>query len=60
MTRKNIPILAQGETDHYNRDRLHSAIGYITPDDTLAGKQQAVHEERDRKLEHAPPGPCNG
>ena len=33
--------------------RLHSAIGYITPSDMLAGKQKAIHEERDRKLEDA-------
>ena len=37
----------------YNDRRLHSAIGYITPSDMLAGKQKAIHEERDRKLEEA-------
>jgi hypothetical protein len=37
----------------YNDRRLHSAIGYITPSDMLAGKQKAIHEERDRKLEDA-------
>jgi hypothetical protein len=35
-------------------DRLiHSTIGHITPIDMLAGKQKAIHEERDRKLEDA-------
>jgi transposase InsO family protein len=38
---------------HYNGVRLHSAIGYITPDDFLAGKAQAIWAERDRRLEAA-------
>ena len=38
---------------HYNQIRLHSAIGYVTPADMLAGKQQAIWDERDRKLETA-------
>lgn len=39
--------------EHYNAVRLHSAIGYVTPNDFLAGRQQAIHEERDRKLAEA-------
>ncbi|XZE22046.1 integrase core domain-containing protein [Pirellulaceae bacterium SH449] len=39
--------------DEYNNCRLHSAIGYVTPSDVLAGKQKSIHEERDRKLEAA-------
>jgi len=39
--------------DRYNYDRLHSAIGYITPKDVLAGRQQEIDAERDRKLEAA-------
>ena len=38
---------------HYNEVRLHSAVGYVTPADMLAGRQQAVLAERDRKLEKA-------
>jgi putative transposase len=39
--------------EHYNKQRLHSAIGYIAPQDRLDGKQQAIWNERDRKLEAA-------
>jgi transposase InsO family protein len=39
--------------EHYNGVRLHSAIGYITPNDFLAGRQRAIWAERDRKLEEA-------
>ena len=39
--------------DHYNTLRLHSAIGYITPADKLAGREMEIFAERDRKLEAA-------
>jgi putative transposase len=37
----------------YNEQRLHSAIGYITPKAMLEGRRQQIHAERDRKLEAA-------
>jgi putative transposase len=37
----------------YNEVRLHSALGYVTPADMLAGKQKQIFEERDAKLEQA-------
>lgn len=37
----------------YNTRRLHSAIGYVTPHDRLAGRHTEIWEERDRKLEAA-------
>lgn len=37
----------------YNEERLHSAIGYITPKAMLEGRREAIHSERDRKLEQA-------
>jgi putative transposase len=44
--------LVVGEyVDYYNRVRLHSAIGYITPADKLAGREKDIFEARDRKLE---------
>jgi putative transposase len=45
--------LVEGYVEHYNDVRLNSAIGYITPKDRLAGRQQEIHAERDRKLEGA-------
>ena len=37
----------------YNTVRLHSAIGYITPADYLAGLSEVIGKERDGKLEAA-------
>ena len=55
--RPNVPLsleearqLVAGFVQHYNHTRLHSAIGYVTPADRLAGRQQAIFDERDRKL----------
>jgi hypothetical protein len=45
--------LVKGYVEHYNNVRLNSAIGYITPKDMLAGHQQEIHAERDRKLDAA-------
>jgi transposase InsO family protein len=39
--------------EHYNGVRLHSAIGYITPNDFLAGRSKEIWAERDRKLAEA-------
>jgi putative transposase len=38
---------------HYNQVRLHSAVGYVTPNDRLLGRDPAIHAERDRKLVEA-------
>ena len=38
---------------HYNTVRLHAAIGYVTPNDMLEGRQAEIHAQRDRKLEVA-------
>jgi hypothetical protein len=39
--------------DRYDNVRLHSAIGYVTPNDMLAGRQAKIRAERDRRLEAA-------
>lgn len=38
---------------HYNNVRLHSAIGYVTPNDKLNDRDQEIFKKRDRKLEEA-------
>jgi transposase InsO family protein len=38
---------------HYNNVRLHSAIGYVTPKDRLAGRHAEILAARDRKLAEA-------
>jgi transposase InsO family protein len=37
----------------YNTERLHSAIGYITPLDKLEGRAEAIQAQRERKLAEA-------
>jgi hypothetical protein len=39
--------------EHYNNVRLHSAIGYVTPNDKLNDRDKEIFKERDRKLEEA-------
>jgi len=36
---------------HYNEVRLHSAIGYVTPQAKLEGREREIFADRDRKLE---------
>jgi transposase InsO family protein len=55
--RPNVPLspdearrLVERFVTHYNRKRLHSAIGYVTPADKLAGREQAIFAQRDQKL----------
>jgi transposase InsO family protein len=39
---------------YYNNIRLHSALGYITPKDMLAGRAQEIFDTRERKLGRGP------
>ena len=40
-------------TTHYNGVRLHSSIGYVTPQNKLDGKDQEIFDARDRILDDA-------
>jgi len=53
LTGEDARRLIHQYVDHYNTVRLHSAIGFVTPADMLAGRQAEIHEARDRKLEAA-------
>jgi putative transposase len=39
--------------EHYNTVRLHSAIGYITPQDKLLGNDMAIFAAHNQKLAQA-------
>ena len=45
--------LVERSVQHYNHVRLHSALGYIAPQDVLLGKQGVIWAERDQRLEAA-------
>jgi putative transposase len=45
-------IVAQ-YVQQYNTVRLHSAIGYLTPQDKLDGRAEEIFAQRDAKLEAA-------
>lgn len=53
LTAEDARRMIQRYVDHYNTVRLHSAIGFVTPQDMLTGKQAEIHAARDRKLEAA-------
>ena len=53
LTLEDARRLIQTYVDHDNTVRLHSAIGYVTPQDMLAGRQAEIQGARDRKLEQA-------
>ena len=39
--------------EHYNTVRLHSALGYVTPQARLEGWHEAIYVQRDQKLDAA-------
>jgi putative transposase len=53
LSQQDAERLIQQYVDHYNNVRLHSAIGFVTPMDMLAGRQKEIQAARDRKLDEA-------
>ena len=53
LTPEDARRLIECYVEQYNTVRLHSAIGFVTPADMLAGRQNEIHASRDRKLEQA-------
>ena len=53
LTLEDARRLIECYVEHCNTVRLHSAIGFVTPADMLAGRQSEIHAARDRKLEQA-------
>lgn len=45
--------MVAGFVAYYNHERLHSAIGFITPADLLAGRASAIWAVRHQKLDAA-------
>lgn len=52
-TREDAERVVAKFVEHYNGVRLHSAIGYVTPNDVLEDRVAEIHERRDRKLAEA-------
>lgn len=52
-TMEEVITIVGRHVEHYNRVRLHSAIGWVTPADKLAGRESEIWATRDRRLEAA-------
>lgn len=54
LTREDARRMVTAYVEHYKTVRLHSAIGYVTPADKLAGREPKMFEQRDQKAGRAP------
>jgi putative transposase len=52
-TREEAESIIGRFVNYYNNERLHSAIGYVTPADRLKGKHKVIFRDRERKLTEA-------
>ena len=53
LDKKEAVDMIEEYVHYYNNERLHSAIGYVAPNDMIHGKQEQIHQQRDEKLEAA-------
>ena len=53
QTREEAERVIREFVDYYNGTRLHSAIGYVTPNDVLQDRQKDIWRARDEKLARA-------
>jgi transposase InsO family protein len=53
LTLEDVRRVVGGYVHQYNTQRLHSAIGYVTPLDKLNGRAEQIFAERDAKLAQA-------
>ena len=53
LCREDAERLVEQYVAVYNEKRLHSALRYVTPKDALEGRDKAIWEARDQKLEAA-------
>ena len=53
LTREHAERMIAAYVEHYNYERLHSAIGYVPPMAKLEGRDGQIWEERKRKLMEA-------
>ena len=53
LSLKDAKRVIKNYIEYYNNQRLHSAIGYITPKDKSEGKENEIKALRNRKLETA-------
>lgn len=58
--RKKVPLcledaqkIVEEYVNYYNDERLHSAIGYVTPKDKLYGNEEEIFRQRRMKLQEA-------
>jgi len=53
LSLQQVRELVEKYIHHYNENRLHSTIGYVTPRDKLEGREKKIFQQRDKKLEEA-------
>ena len=53
LTLEDVQRIVGNYVTYYNEERLHGALGYVTPKDKLEGRDAEIFKVRDRKLAEA-------